>query len=185
LIVSDFDDAERDVLDQLAGLFVRALDARERGDIDDAEDLLREIIRREPRLAEPHMELARICLDTDRLADAEPHAREALAHLAAGGPWTEDLPENVVQALAHALLAEVLRRRADEEDLIFGDAAAYKAVVHEARAHFQLAHKLDPSDEYSSYHAFFLGIPAKKQGADADEEGEPIPMLLGGEPGEA
>jgi hypothetical protein len=85
-------------------LFVRALDAKEQGDIDDAEDLLREIIRREPRLAEPHMELARICLDTDRLADAEPHAREALAHLAAGGPWTDELPDNVVEALAHAAL---------------------------------------------------------------------------------
>ncbi|HMV68622.1 MAG TPA: hypothetical protein PKA64_17355, partial [Myxococcota bacterium] len=95
---------------------------------------------------------------------------------------------HVVHGLAHALLAEILRRRADEEDVIFGDPANYHAIIAEAQDHFAKANALDPSDEYSSYHAFFLGIPGK----GGTPEGEPpeaddlLPDLLGAvEPGEA
>ena len=63
----------------------------------------------------------------------------------------------VVMALCCALLAEVLRRRADEDNVIFGDPAEFKRIVEESQVFFQRASALDPSDEYSSYHAFFLG----------------------------
>ncbi len=145
-------------LQELGQRFMAALRTKDAGDLDRAEDELRAILRVEPRLAEPHMELARILLDTDRLSEAEAHAREALAHLDAGGPWTEDLPENTVRAIAWALLAEVLRRIADEDDVIFGDPARFKALIDESRAAFDKASELDPSDEFASYHAFFMGI---------------------------
>src|SRR5690606_14016770 len=127
------------------------------GDLDGAEDELRAILKVEPRLAEPHLELARVLLDTDRLSEAEAHAREGLQHLESGGQWTDEVPENVLLALGHALLAEVLRRRADEDDVIFGDPDEFRGLVEESRVHFARAAELDPSDEYASYHAFFLG----------------------------
>ena len=164
------DDQENEELEALGRRFLAALAARQAGDIDTAEDELRAVIRAEPRLAEPHMELARILLDTDRLQPAEDHAREAMAHLQAGGQWTDELSENVVQALSHALLAEILRRRVDEDDVIFGDPDTFKALVEESKTHFAKAAELDPRDEYSSYHAFFLGV--QDQG----------PALLGGDP---
>lgn len=145
-------------LETLAAQFLEALSLKEAGDLDGSEDLLRGILKVEPRLPEPHLELARILLDTDRLSDAEAHAREGLNHLEASGPWTEELPDNVVEALANALLAEVLRRRADEDDVIFGDPDQFHALVQESRERFEKAAALDPSDEYSSYHAFFLGV---------------------------
>jgi hypothetical protein len=103
------------------------------------------------------MELARLFLDTERVDEAEEHARLALEHLQAGGRWNEDLPEDTVMALAHALLAEVLRRRLEEDSLIFGDPAEYKETLAEAQRHFESARRLDPSDEYASFYAFFLG----------------------------
>lgn len=156
-------------LSALATQFMNALQARTNNNDDRAEELLRGLVKTEPRLAEPHMELARILLDSDRLSEAEGHARAALEHLEHTGPWTEEVPENVLKALAHGLLAETLRRIADEDDVIFGDPERFKALVAESRTHFGQAAALDPSDEYASYYAFFMG----PQSADAPSEPEP------------
>ncbi|TNE89099.1 MAG: hypothetical protein EP330_11715 [Deltaproteobacteria bacterium] len=162
------DDREQQLLIELEPRFMKAIEAKDAGKLDLAEDELRGILRVEPRLAEPRMELARILLDTDRIEEAEEHAREALSQLEAGGQWTDELPENVVLGLSHALLAEVLRRRIEDDDVVFGSAERYQALLDESRKHFEEAARLDPSDEYASYHAFFLGVPGK--GADTDTD---------------
>jgi len=144
-------------LDELGRQFMDALRAKSDGKLDVAEDELRAILKVEPRLPEPRMELARILLDTDRLTEAEEQAREARGYLEADGQWTDDIPANVVLALCYGLIAEILRRHADEDDVIFGDAEAFKGIVEESQQLFAKASELDPSDEYASYHAFFLG----------------------------
>ena len=167
-------------LTELEPRFLAALSRKEAGDLDAAEEELRAILRVEPRLPEPHLELGRLLLDTDRLDDAEEHIREALRLVEAGGQWTDEIPEEVLEALTHATLAEVLRRRADDDDVIFGDADRFKSLVEEARRHFARAAELDPQDEYASYHAFFLGLEGKAKvevgpplpEGDDDEDGE-------------
>jgi tetratricopeptide (TPR) repeat protein len=146
-------------LQTLGAEFMTALRLKEGGKIDKAEALFKTIIRQEPRLAEPHMELARLYLDTDRLGEAESEAREALEQLTKGGQWTDEIPENVLSALAHGLLAEILRRRADEDDVIFGDPEVFQALVTESQNLFKQASALDASDDYASYYAFYLGKP--------------------------
>ena len=158
MVCRSVSDLETAALAALGARFMAALALKNTGKLDDAEDELRAILRIEPRLAEPRMELTRLLLDTDRVSAAEPHAREALEQLQIGGPWTEEIGPNVVMGLAHGILAEVLRRRADEDDVIFGDPATFKALVKESQDHFVKASELDPSDEYSSYHAFFMGV---------------------------
>jgi tetratricopeptide (TPR) repeat protein len=157
-------DAPRDeaVLRDLEARFMEAVSARQRGEVDTAEDGYRAILAIEPRLPEPHLELAHLLVTTDRLSEAEEHAREALTYLLAGGQWVEDLAADEILGLAHATLAEILRRRADEDDVIFGDPEVFRALVAESREHFEAAARLDPSDDRSSYHAFFLGIPGAK-----------------------
>ncbi len=145
------------LLEALGKRYLEAIADRERGELDRAEDTLRSIIQVEPRLAEPHLSLGRILLDTDRLEDAEEHTRIALRILEDGGQWTDDLPENVVLAIAHAQLAEILRRRADADDVIFGDPEAFHALIRSSKEHFQKAADLDPDDSTSSYYAFFMG----------------------------
>ena len=156
---------ETDALADLQQNFLLALELNAAGKLDKAEGLLRQILKTEPRLPEPHMELARILLETDRVGEAESHAVQALEYLENPGQWTDDLQENVVQALAHALLAEAMRRRADEDDVIFGDAAEFQRLIAESKAHFAKAAELDPRDEYSSFHAFFLGVDGHTTGA--------------------
>jgi tetratricopeptide (TPR) repeat protein len=165
------DDDEQIALDELSRRFLAALAAKEAGRIDEAEEALRRVLRVEPRLPEPRIELARILLDTDRLDEAEEEAREGLAQLEISGPWSEDLEPDVVAALGKALLAECLRRQAEEDDVVFGDPERFRAIVSEARALFAEAARLDPSDEYASYHAFFLGT-GKRQTDDADDDAE-------------
>jgi tetratricopeptide (TPR) repeat protein len=144
-------------LNALGSMFMAALKAKDSGKLDKAEETLISILRQEPRLPEPRMELARILLDSDRLVEAEDHVRTALDHLRAGGQWIDEVPEHVLLALAHALLAEILRRRIDQDDVIFGDPDEFKRLVAESRTNFSKAHELDPSDEYASYYAFFMG----------------------------
>lgn len=163
------DDAEEGALARLGDRFMAALASKDAGKLDEAEEQLRAILRDEPRLGEPHLELARLLLDTDRLGPAEEHAREAIEHLDRAGAWVDGVPENVVKGLAHAVLAEVLRRHADEDDVIFGDPAQFRAIVDESRREFAQAHLLDPSDDYASYHAFFLGL-AGHGGTNPTEE---------------
>lgn len=148
--MSDEDSLQRD--------FLGAAAARSRGDVDRAEELLRAVIATEPRFAEPHLELADLLLATDRLDDAEGHAREGLAALDATGLWTEDLDEHEVRAVAHRLLGTVLRRRLEEDDaVVFGDPAEFRAVVDECRKHFAEAARLDPDDAESGRTADLLG----------------------------
>lgn len=150
-------EAEAEALRKLETTFLEALARKEAGDVDRAEEMLSEILKQEPRLPEPRMELARLFLDTERIAAAEEHARLAVDHIEAGGQWTEMLAENVVKSIAHALLAETLRRRLDQDDMIFGKPDAYKAMLSEAKVHFEVARDLDPTDETSSFYAYFLG----------------------------
>ncbi len=153
---------ETDQLKKLGQDFMAALALVRGGQVNAAFDAFSAILRKEPRLAEPRMELARLLLDTDRPDEAEEHARQALEDLKNHGQWVEDLPEHTVLALAHALLAESLRRRIEEDNLIFGDPEQFKALLKESQTNFAKAAELDPSDEYSSYHALFMG---PKQGS--------------------
>lgn len=160
-IIGPTDAHEPDLLEELGKRYLQAVERASAGDVDGAEDALREIVRQEPRLPEPHLTLGRVLLDTSRLVEAEEHARTALELLEKDGPWTDEVPENVVMSIAHAQLAEILRLRADEDDVIFGDPDAFHALIAESKRHFEQASALDPSDATSSYYAFFMGPPSE------------------------
>jgi len=165
--------AEDHVLEGLAQRFMEAVEHKTEGRIDDAEDTLRDILKVEPRLAEPQLELARLLLDTSRHAAAEHHAREAVRILENGGQWTDEIPEGVLRGLAHATLAETLRRIAEEDDVIFGAPERFHELVNEAKLHFGKAAEFDPSDEYASYHAFFMGVPGAEMKLPGESTDEP------------
>lgn len=133
-------------LDGLGERFYRALDLARDRDLDGAADLLSGILKIEPRLGEPHLELARILAETGQLDEAEAHAREAVRILESGGQWVDDLPEPVLQSLAHGLLGEVLRRRADSDEVVFGDPKSWESLMKEAKAAFARASELDPTN---------------------------------------
>jgi tetratricopeptide (TPR) repeat protein len=148
--------------------FVEALRLREEGRTDAAVEALQGILRVEPRLAEPRMELARIWLDAGRLDDAESEIREAIRLLETGAQWTDDLPESVVLALAWALLGEVLKERAATDDVVFGPEEGFRTLIEQSGAAYARAHALDPSDTYAGLLGHSMG-PDDDDGDDDDD----------------
>jgi len=137
--------------------FLKALEDRQSGRVDAALEAFRDLLKVEPRLPEPRMELARILLEIGRLDDAEAEAREALRVLEAGGQWNDDLPEHVVRSLAWSLVGEILKERAATDDVVFGDPDRFKEIIAQSRAAFAKAAELDPADTVSGINAAELG----------------------------
>ena len=140
-------------MSELSEIFMEALQAHGRADVDRAIDLLRSLIQKEPRLPEPHLQLGRIHLDAGRLEDAEAETREAMKWLAGGGQWVDEVSEEVMESLAHGQLAEILRRTAETDEVLFGDPERFKALLAESRKHFDEAHRLDPDNEHAELFA--------------------------------
>lgn len=140
----------------LQGPFLKALKHRRAGKIEEAMDLLNEVLKSEPRLPEPHLELAHIHLEAERLSLAEDSAREGLKWLERGGQWVEDLPPNVVLSHAHDLLGQILQEKAALDEYVFGDEEVFAELVKEAKAHFVRARELDPKNEHANFNAFFM-----------------------------
>lgn len=151
------DDTPESHLTALGETFLKALALRADGRSDDALELFAEILRKEPRLAEPRIERARVWLERERLEDAEVDVREALRILENGGQWTEDVPENVVLSIAWALLGEILKQQASSDEVVFGDPARFAELLELSRAAFARAAELDPEDEVSAINAAELG----------------------------
>ena len=163
--------SEKDHLEEpeahLIGLNEQFMDALQRfakKDVDGAAEQFRRILQVEPRLAEPRIELARILIETAQSDEAEPEIREAIRILENGGQWLDSLPENQVLSVAYGLLAEVLRVRAEDDTVVFGDADKWRAIVDESHAAFRKARELDPDNAHAEYWASSF---------DRDASGEP------------
>jgi len=151
------DEIEVEEKARIAGLqsrFQQALRAREAGDVDGAAELLRGVLSVEPRLAEPRLELSHILLNTQQIEEAEEQAREAVRILETGGQWTADITADALMSLAYTTLAEILRHRADSDEIVFGDPAQFETLHSESRTLFLKASALDSSNEHAAYWGF-------------------------------
>jgi tetratricopeptide (TPR) repeat protein len=140
----------------LEGLDAQFMDGLKRmasKDIDGAAECFRRVLQREPRLAEPRIELARILMLTGQVREAEAEAREAIKILEAGGQWIDILEEHQVSSVAYGLLAEILRVLAESDEVVFGDPEAWRNIVDEAHAAFRRARTLDPENAHADYWA--------------------------------
>lgn len=148
-----FDEVAEPHLQGLGERFLAAMDAMQAGRVDEAAEELRAILKVEPRLAEPRLELGRLLLEAGQLDEAAEQAQEAISILESGGQWIDDLDENVVLSVAWNLRGEALRRTADQDEVVFGDPAEWTRLVEEARAAFAKAAELDPENAHAAYWA--------------------------------
>ena len=166
---STFHDDEQH-LDGLDHQFLEGLKAFESGDVDGAAETFRRILKREPRLAEPRIELSRVLIETGQLQEAEAEIREAIRILEGGGLWIETLEEHQVKSVAFGMLAEALRRLAETDDVVFGDPEAWRKIVDESHAAFRKARELDPENSHAGYWAGGLDVDeAGTRTIDSDE----------------
>ena len=140
-------------LDGLDKQFLDGVKALEAGDVDGAAETFRRILKQEPRLAEPRVELGRILIETGQLQEAEAEIREAIRILEGGGLWIETLEEHQVKSVAFGMLAEALRQLAETDEVVFGDPEAWRKIVDESHAAFRKARELDPENAHADYWA--------------------------------
>lgn len=145
-------------LEGLGDAFMAALRFREAGRADDALAAFAAVLRTEPRLAEPRMEIARIYLEMGRLEEAEVEAREAVRILTAGGAWTVEIPEATLLAMAWAIVGAILKEQAASDDVVFAeDPGRFADLIAQSSAAFAKAAELDPDDTVSALNAAELG----------------------------
>ena len=82
--------ANEENLGFLEPLFTKALEARQSGDNNRAIELFQNILRIEPRLPEPHLELAHIYLGLNQFETAKIHSEQAIEYLI-----MKDCPQHV------------------------------------------------------------------------------------------
>ncbi len=138
---------DSEVLATLEPKMRAAMKLREEGKDAAAETLLRAILRGEPRLAEPRLELAHILAVRGAWADAQEQARMAVDILRNGGQWTDDVGPNALLSFALNLQGEVQVRELEEGDLFLVDKEEFTQLWNGASVLFTEACELDGDNE--------------------------------------
>lgn len=146
----------------LQSRFMNAMKARQKGDVDSAAELLLSIIKVEPRLPEPHMELAHILLGVEKYDDALSHAQEAVRYLEMNGQWLDDIEENVLLSMAYNILGESYRKIADQDEIVFGDAEKWEELIKSSKSAYQKAAALDPENAHANFWGGFNKLWERK-----------------------
>ncbi len=142
-------EAETAEIEPMQALFIAAMEHRQHGDSKKSEACLLEIVKKEPRLPEPHLELAHIYHAQEQFEDARTHIEEAVQYLENGGQWL-DLPEIEILSMAYLIQGEIYRSLADLDEVVFGDQAVYIDYVNRAKNAFKKANLIDKETvEYS------------------------------------
>ena len=127
---------------ELEAVWLQAMEARDKNLDEEAAQLFHSILKEEPRLAEPRLELAHLEIDRDHLEEAEEQVRMALEILKNGGQWVDDVEPDALLSFAWNMLGEVLFRRG-EELAVSPDRERFERIWNEAAAAFTKALELD------------------------------------------
>ena len=138
---------------KLEDLWNQAMEARQEGDDSKARKCLRKLLKQEPRLAEPHLELGHMEIQRDDLDEAEVHVRMAVEILERGGQWIDDVKPSKLLSFAVNLLGEILFRRA-ERISAGDDRQRFDDLWNEAAGCFTRATGLDPENGEAKRNAF-------------------------------
>lgn len=136
--------AESSAIEPMQALFMAAMEHRQMGQTKKAEACLLEIVKNEPRLPEPHLELAHIYHSTEQLDEARIHIEDAVQYLENGGQWL-DLPEAEVLSMAYVIQGDIYRSLADLDEVVFGDQVLYVEYINKAKKAFTKANTIDSS----------------------------------------
>lgn len=140
-------EADRDQLKSLEKKMRRAVELRLDGSDDKAREIFEEILKQEPRLAEPRLELAHMAALAARWEEAQEQARLAVDILRRDGQWTEDVEPGRLLGFALNLLGEIIVRPLEEGDLFLTDRPSFDASWNEAATMFAAALEIDPENE--------------------------------------
>ncbi len=138
--------AESEAIEPMQALFMAAMEHRQQGHTKKSEICLLEIVKKEPRLPEPHLELAHIYFSIEQLDDARSHIEQAVEYLENGGQWL-DVPEKELLSMAYLIQGSIYRSLADQDEVVFGEQPVYIEYINRAKNAFNKANLLDPSNQ--------------------------------------
>ena len=73
----------------LEKLFMNAMEFRQVGEVEKSEQILIRILKQEPRLPDPNLELAHIYLISEKFDEGLEHIKDTIRYLKNGGQWLE------------------------------------------------------------------------------------------------
>jgi tetratricopeptide (TPR) repeat protein len=161
-------DAPEGHLDSLAPKMLQAMDLRREGKDDEAVEILTEVLRAEPRLAEARLELCHIAATNGDWEEAEGQGRFAVETLRGGGQWTLDLESEELLSFALNLLGEVIVRCLEEGDLLMDDRPAFVARWNEASEFFRESLERDNSNRDARTNCVHYRPMAEDQSSSGD-----------------
>ena len=142
---------EENYTNALIKKFEQALEARQNNDIDSCCELLLHIIKNEPRLPEPHLELANIYLIIEKLEDARVHIEEAISYLENGGQWTE-IDSNTLLSLAYSTKSEIYHALADRDEIVLNsNEEEFVRLIKISQSAKKKAQELNPNQHIDNY----------------------------------
>jgi tetratricopeptide (TPR) repeat protein len=142
---TSIDDVENATLQQFETHFIHAMELRQQGNTQAASKILLAILKEEPRLPEPHLEIAHIYYSMDQLDDAQIHIEQAVQQLENGGQWL-DIPENDLLSIAYVLQGEIYRGLADQDEIVLGNPERFQDLINRAKNAFNKAKMIDPAN---------------------------------------
>ena len=156
----------------LEPIFTKALEARQNGDNTRAIELFQNILRIEPRLPEPHLELAHIYLGLNQFETARIHSDQAIEYLENGGQWIDTISEDDILSLAYTIKGEIHRVEADQDEVVLGDVEIWKRMLLLSQACYRKALDLNPENEDAKYYSrHYHWLTGTKQ-AEIDQENQ-------------
>ena len=142
---------EENYTNALIKKFEQAMEARQKNDLDSCCELLLHIIKNEPRLPEPHLELANIYLLIEKLEDARVHIEEAITYLENGGQWT-DMDLNLILSLAYSTKSEVYHALADRDEIVLSvNEVEFVRLITISKNAKKKANELNPNQQLENY----------------------------------
>jgi tetratricopeptide (TPR) repeat protein len=142
--------SEKEDLSELENMFMNAMKLRQNGEVDSSEKLLHTIIVKEPRLPEPHIELAHIYTIAEKYDEAITHINDAITYLENGGQWLEFEDINLI-AMAYLIKGEIYKSLADQDHIVFGDPNIFEEYIKLSKDAYKKSYELDPSNEDAIY----------------------------------
>ena len=146
---------EEKILKQLEFKFLEAIKAHQEGNLDKAELISKAILKLEPRLVEPNVELSSIALRREQLELAQGYAEEAIRLCTLHGHWMDNFTDDELLAMAYCNLGEALRKQAEMDEVIFQDPEMFEVLIGKAKEAYQKAAKLDPDNEFAKFWGAF------------------------------
>ena len=142
---------EKELLKVLEVKFLDAMRCHQESKLDRAEELYKAILKLEPRLVEPNLELAHIELKRGRLSEAQARTEEAIRLCGQHGHWLDNFTDDQLLSLCYSTLENILKEQSTQDEIVFGDPKEFTSLINKAKDAYKKAYRLNKDNQHAEY----------------------------------